>query len=125
MAEGTCPIESNIKSTAGGGKDISLENDYQFADDEFGMDDADFADENDDLFDDEDGDGLDGDDDEWGSVHSQEQDFIKSSMAEKIEENKPVIGVNDENPFGEGNEVEIRNGAKPQIRMDDPKQKCW
>ena len=45
-------------------------------------------------------------------------------MAEK-EANKPVIGVNDENPFGEGNEVEIRNGGKPQIRMNDPKQKCW
>ena len=58
--EGICPIESNIKSTAGGGIDVSAD-DWNDQDDDFG-------DENDAIFEDDDGDGL--DDDSWGSVHS-------------------------------------------------------
>eukprot|EP01084_Bolivina_argentea_P049846 91675_1 len=117
-----CPIESNIKSTDdGNNKNDDGMNDWNVDYMDEDNDDNDFADENDAEFDEEDGDALMDDDNDWGSVHSSEQDQIVIN----IEKSKPVIQANEINPYGEGNEVAIANGAKPQIVVGDPKQKCW
>eukprot|EP01084_Bolivina_argentea_P066001 120305_1 len=140
--EGICPIESNIKHTikgVGGGiinkdnnNDIDNNNNIEFDDfdDEF---DDEFADENDAEFDDCDGDGLENIEDEWDSIHSSNdgQNVIPVSIELlNNNNNKPIIGVNDENPYGEGNEVAIDAGGRPPIigllnGNCDPKQKCW
>lgn len=118
--EGACPIQSNIESTAGQeGTDIdmnSIEDDNAAFEEEEEFDNGDNA-----LFEQDDGDAI-LDDDDWGDldVVDDGQKIIPIEMPEK-----PVIGVDDENPYGEGNEVEVRNGGRPQIRADDPKQKCW
>eukprot|EP01084_Bolivina_argentea_P127706 225830_1 len=114
MAEG-CPIESNIKNTAGQNDEYNA---MKIADDDFG-------DSNDAEFDDEDGDALGGADDGWGSIHSSDEE---AQYKPKHEVDVVVIGANEENPFAEGNDAVqvVEAGGRPMLNdKGDPKQKCW
>ena len=119
MASEACPIVSNIQSTNRGDRNHHLiPEQSDFNDEDFGTDDS--------AFDDESGDPMDLDDG-WGSIHESANDQPIINHDDDMQHDaKPKIGINDENPLAEGDEVEIEveNGGKPQIE-NKKAQKCW
>lgn len=119
-AEGQ-PIQSNIQHTVGANAHLQPPSDMEM--------DSDFGDSNDAIFDEEDGDSLNGD---WGSIHSS-SDHEPFAMNNALNDNsfnpkgadRAVIGMNDENPLAEGKWIGIGNGGAVRPQIGSEQQRCW